>query len=78
MERNFEMQTAPAGMFDNESNTTCGIKVRNGEEVGRSDHFTMVVQKSTGLLVNRRVAGEGRRSPLPAAASLIWGTSRST
>jgi hypothetical protein len=50
MERNVEVQNAPAGMFDNEEAVQCAeIKVRDGEEVERSNHFTMVVQKSVPL-----------------------------
>lgn len=50
MERNVEVQNAPAGMFDNEEAMhRAEIKVWNGEEVERRNHLTMVVQKSVSL-----------------------------
>jgi hypothetical protein len=50
MEANVEVENAPAGMFDNEEAIQgAEIKVRNGEEVERSNHFTMVAQKSVPL-----------------------------
>lgn len=50
MERSVEVQNTVAGMFDNkEAIQRAEVKVRNGEEVERSNHFTMVVQKSAPL-----------------------------
>ena len=50
MERNVEVQNAPAGMFNNEEAVQrAEIKVGNGEEVERGNYFTMVVQKSVPL-----------------------------
>ena len=50
MERNVEVQNAPTGIFDNEEAVQrAEIKVGNGEEIERSNHFTMVVQKRVPL-----------------------------
>ena len=50
MERNVEVQNAPAGIFDDEEAVQgAEIKVGNGEEVERSNRITMVVQKSVPL-----------------------------
>ena len=50
MERNIEVQNAPATMFDNEEAVqSAEIKVGNGEEVERGNGFAMVVQKSEPL-----------------------------
>ena len=55
MERNVEMQNAPAGMFDNEEAVQgTEIQVGNGEEVERGNRFAMIIQKSqplTGLVL---------------------------
>ena len=50
MERCVEVQNAPATMLNNEEAIQSPeIKIGNGEEVERSDGFTMIVQKSQPL-----------------------------